>query len=62
MEIARGEATEKELDGLIRRRHDTRIRDEGHRPSEEMYAESVRVYNAARERQRRAEWAAYHRD
>ena len=61
MDIVRSEAVEKELDGLIRRRHDQRAAENGHRPSEELWAESVRVYNARREVEAREAWAAYHR-
>ena len=31
MEIAKGETTEKELDAMIRRRHDQRVQTEGER-------------------------------
>jgi hypothetical protein len=56
-DISRGEATEKDLDAMITRRHEARVKTDGHRPSEEMYEESVPRHNA----QRRAEWAAFHR-
>lgn len=50
MDIARGEATEKELDQLIVRRHEKRVVDEGERPAQEMYEESCRKYaESARE-------------
>ena len=61
MDIAKGEAVEHELDAMIRRRHDQRTTEEAHRPSEELWAESVRVYNARREVEAREAWAAYHR-
>jgi hypothetical protein len=61
VDIARSERAERDLDAMIERRHEARVKADGHRPSQEMYAESVRVYNAARERERRAEWAKYHR-
>jgi len=51
----------KELDQIIQRRHDQRVKANGHRPSEEIYEASVRHHAAQRERERRAEWAAYHR-
>jgi hypothetical protein len=56
-----GEETEKQLDALITRKHQMRVKTDGHRPSEEMYPESVRRYNAQREQERRAAWAAFHR-
>jgi hypothetical protein len=34
LDIARGEATEKVLDALIRRRHDQRVLSEGERAGE----------------------------
>lgn len=58
VDIARGEATEKELDSLIRRRHDHRVAEEGERPLLEAWAESER----RREDQRRREWARDWRD
>jgi hypothetical protein len=61
VDVVRAEMVESELDRMIERRDDKRRETDGHRRSEEMYAESVRVYNAARERERRAEWAKYHR-
>ncbi len=54
--FAKGEATEKELDGLIRRRHDQRAAENGHRPSEELWQESVRTYNAKEESRRAWDW------
>ncbi len=60
MDISRGEAMEKELDGLIRRRHDARVRDEGERREEELWRESERRHAEMRSRQNRAAWADYH--
>jgi len=46
-----------DLDRLIERRS----RQNGQeRPEEEMYAETVRRYNATREAENRALWASYH--
>jgi hypothetical protein len=54
VDIAKSEA-------LIRRRHDHRVVEEGHRPSEEMYEESCRVF--AEQRQEALAWQSldYHR-
>jgi hypothetical protein len=61
VDIARSERAEADLDAMITRRHEARVKTDGHRPSEEMYEESVRRHNAQRNAQRRAEWAAFHR-
>jgi hypothetical protein len=60
MDTARGEMVEKELDALITRRHDHRISSEDHKPSEEMYEESTRRYNARRREEMRAAWCEHH--
>ena len=60
MEITRGELTEKELDTLITCRHDQRVKDEGHRPSEELWAASERAYFARKREEMRAAWCAHH--
>jgi hypothetical protein len=49
--ITRGEVTVKELASLIRRRHDDRVAENGHRPSEERYEEGCRRHAQAVERQ-----------
>jgi hypothetical protein len=61
VDIAKGGATERELDSLIRRRGDARARDEGRRAEEELWAQSCRVHNAKREQERRAAWVGFHR-
>ena len=58
--VAPGEAVESELDRLITRRHDQRLKDEGHRPSEELWAASERAYFARRDEERRLERLTYH--
>ena len=58
--VARSEATEKELDSLIRRRDTQRRETEGHRPSEELWAESVRRHHAQRQEALAWEWLRYH--
>jgi hypothetical protein len=59
LDIAKGEATEKELDALIRRRHDQRVLCEGERAAEELWAESVRRYHARQEADDRTAWHDY---
>ena len=60
MDISRSEWVEHELNRLIERRHDQRTAQERHKPSEELWQESVERYNAERDRQLRTEWAEYH--
>jgi hypothetical protein len=59
-DITRGEATEKELDRLITRRHDARVRGEGERRAEEMWQESVKRYEEKRLQMARLEWHLHH--
>ena len=58
--VARSEATEKELDSLIRRRGTQRRETEGHRPSEELWAESVRRHHAQHQEALAWQWLEYH--
>ena len=60
MDVSRSEGVEHELNRLIERRHDRRLAEERHRPSEELWRESVERYKAERDRQLRTEWAEYH--
>jgi hypothetical protein len=60
VDISRSESVEHELNRLIERRHDRRTAEERHKPSEELWQESVERYNAERDRQLRTEWAEYH--
>jgi hypothetical protein len=62
VDVSRGEADEHELNRLIVKRHDRRAAEEGHRPSEELWQESVERYNSEREWQLRAAWFSYHQD
>jgi hypothetical protein len=62
VDIARAEATEKELDALVRRRHDRRVESEGERAAEEMWAESERRHAARRREVNRAAWRTFHED
>jgi hypothetical protein len=55
------EAAETQLETFITRRHEKRVKSEGERREEELYAESVRAFNVARDQERRAEWATFHR-
>jgi len=60
VDVSRSEGVEHELNRLIERRHDRRLAEERHRPSEELWRESVERYKAERDRQLRTEWAEYH--
>ncbi len=60
MDISRSEQVETDLDRLIEKRHDQRMTEEGHRPSEELWEASVRLYNARLNRERREEWIAFY--
>jgi hypothetical protein len=53
---------EAELDFVIRRTHEKRVRDEGaDRPVEEAWKLSSRVHNAKLRRENAAAWIDYHR-
>jgi hypothetical protein len=56
-----GEAAEAQVETFISRRHEKRSESEGERQAEELYAASVRAFNAKRDQERRAEWATFHR-
>jgi hypothetical protein len=60
LDISRGESTEKELDALIRRRHDQRCQSEGERLEEELYEPSVRAWRERQEAEKRAACFEYH--
>jgi hypothetical protein len=62
VDISRSEAVEHELNRLVERRHDHRTAEERHKPSEELWQESVERYEAERQRQLRAAWCEYHQD
>ncbi len=57
MEVAHAEMVEKELDAFIERRA---RREPNLDEREELWKESVRTYNAAREAERRVAWSDYH--
>ncbi len=61
MDIAKGEQVEGELDAMIRRRHEERVKDEGQRRIEELWQESVRRHNARQEQDHRTAWCDYER-
>jgi hypothetical protein len=59
-DIAHGEKVEGELNILIERRHDKRCTEEGERPAEEMWAESVARFHERSEAEMRERWHEYH--
>jgi hypothetical protein len=59
LDIAKSEATEKDLDLFITRRHDQRVKDEGERRAEEAWAESERRHFAKRRERNRIAWIGY---
>ncbi len=60
VDVSRSEGVEHELNRLIERRHDQRTSTEGHRPSEEMYEESIRRYREQMHAAARTEWHLHH--
>jgi hypothetical protein len=58
LDVERGEAIEKELEAFIEKRSRKAPNLDAR---EALWKESVRRYNAAREAERRALWADYHR-
>ena len=60
MEISRSESVEHDLNRLIEKRHDQRMTEESHKPSEDLWRASVECYNCERERQLRVAWCEYH--
>ena len=60
VDVSRSEGFEHDLNRLIERRHDLRTAEVWHKPSGELWQESVERYNAERDRQLRTEWAEYH--
>ena len=59
MDIAKGEATEKELDAMIRQRHDQRVQSEGERAELEAWQITERIDAARKREQNRWEWVRY---
>ncbi len=60
--IGRSEMVASELNGLITRRHDARVAEEGERPAEEAWMESERAHNARLREENRLAWCQYHRE
>jgi hypothetical protein len=59
--LARGETAElHQIDALITKRHDQRVRDEGERRTEEAWAESCRAYEAKRRAELTFEWCEFY--
>ncbi len=61
-ERAPGEKAERDLDVLIAKRDKARRQTEAEQGREELWAESVRRYDAARDARLREEWREYHTD
>ena len=61
VDITRGEATEKELDNLIRRRHERRVLSEGERRELEDWQITERLEEAREREENRIAWCAYYR-
>lgn len=59
MDVERAERAERDLDRLITKRHDQRVKDEGERQVEEAWAESERRYFAKRREENRIAWIGY---
>jgi hypothetical protein len=60
LDVVRVNQVEGELDAYIARADKQRRQDEGERPAEEIWAESVRTYNAKRREALAWEWLRYH--
>jgi len=59
--VEHGERVEAELDRIVKKRHYQRVRDEGERAREELWAKSVRRYNARQEQDLRSLWCEHYR-
>ncbi len=57
---APGEKAEKTIDSLIAKRDKARRQTEAEQAREELWAQSVRTYNAARHEELSAQWREYH--
>ena len=60
--ITRGEVVDSDLEKLISRRHEQRVKAEGERDEEAVWKESTRRYNAARDEEMRRAWCEYHQE
>ena len=61
MDISRSEQVEIDLDRLIEKRHDQRVRDEGERAREQLWVESVRRFHERQEQDLASQWFEYER-
>ncbi len=60
LDAAKTNIVEAELDSFVARRDQQRRRDEGERPAEEIWAESIRRHHARQQRELAWEWLRYH--
>ncbi len=60
MDTEASERVEADLDRLITRRHDQRVKDEGERFEEAFWEETAAKYNARRQQQLARLWLEYH--
>ena len=60
MDVAHGEMVEAELTCLIEKRSSRQMDSDDER--EELWQESVRVYNARRREEKRLAWCEYHQE
>jgi hypothetical protein len=58
--VSRTEQVESDLTRLIEKRHDRRVAEESHRPSEELYQESCRRFAEARRLENTRAWFEFH--
>jgi hypothetical protein len=61
LDIAKGEATEKELDAMISRRDAERRKSEGKRAREQLWVESVRRHHKSHQANHWLAWCDYER-
>lgn len=59
-DISVGERAEAELDVFIGCRHDRRVAEEGERPAEQAWVESVRRFHAEQQKALALEWLSYY--
>ena len=60
--VSHSDAAWSGLNALIEKRDRRRVKEEGERPAEEMYAESCRAFEARRRLEIRAAWYGYYMD
>jgi hypothetical protein len=59
VDVEHSERVERNLDRLITKRHDQRRMSEGDRRAQDLWAESVRRYNARQQQDHRLAWYEY---